>query len=209
MGISTASAYCVSPSARDMARARKKAVALEAPDAGVFKPVGEAVKAFLEHCESEGLADSTIRKYRNALGRLRAFCEAKGVDSVRELTTEQVDVFRSGRGLKQITSAKELEILRLFCGFRVERKWANENVARRIKSPRNLKPNDVEPFTPAEVGAIVKACDVVGRGAYERLRSRAMILTLRYTALRIGDVSMPGAGSYKPRRRPVADIPAD
>jgi len=63
-------------------------------------------------------------------------------------------------------------------------------VARRIKSPRNIKPNDVEPFTPAEVVAIVTACDLIGRGSYERMRARAMVLTLRYTALRIGDVSM-------------------
>ena len=175
---------------RDMARARKKAVALEAPDAGVFKAVGEAVTAFLEHCESEGLAHSTIRKYRNALGKLKEFCEATGIDGVGDLTTEHLDVFRAQRGLKPITSAKELEIVRQFCGFCVGRRWANENVARRIKSPRNIKPNDVEPFTPAEVAAILKACDVIGRGSYERMRARAMVLTLRYAALRIGDVAM-------------------
>ena len=52
---------------RDMARARKKAVALESPDNKVYKPVGEAVNAFLEHCKSEGSQDATIRKYRNPL----------------------------------------------------------------------------------------------------------------------------------------------
>src|SRR5271157_724058 len=175
---------------RDLARARKKAVALEAPDTSVFKAVGEAVTAFLEHCESEGLTLSTIRKYRNALGKLREFCEGKGIDAVGELTTEQLDAFRSGRGLKQITSSKELEILRQFCGFCVGRRWASENVARRIKSPRNIKPNDVEPFTPAEVAAIIAACDKFGQTVYERLRALAMILVLRYTALRIGDVAM-------------------
>src|SRR5580658_1794075 len=50
---------------RDMARARKHAVALESPDAQTFKPVTDAVDAFLEHCESEGLKFSTVRKYRN------------------------------------------------------------------------------------------------------------------------------------------------
>jgi len=175
---------------RDMARARKKAVALEAPDNGVFKPVGDAVIAFLAHCENEGLKDSSIRKYRNALSKFKAFCEERGIDSVGELTTEQIDAFRSSRALKQITSAKELEILRLFCGFSFDRKWANENVAKRVKSPRNIKPNDVRPFTPTEVAAIIKACGLIGQAAYERLRTRAMILTLRYTALRIGDVAM-------------------
>jgi integrase/recombinase XerC len=175
---------------RDMARARKKAVAIESPDSDTFKAVDDALMAFLAHCENEGLKDSSIRKYRNALSKLRAFCEEKGIDSVGELTTEQVDAFRSSRGLKPITSSKELEILRLFCGFCFDRKWASENVAKRVKSPRNIKPNDVLPFTPQEVAAIIKACDLIGLAAYERLRARAMILTLRYTALRIGDVAM-------------------
>ncbi len=59
-----------------------------------------------------------------------------------------------------------------------------------VKIPRNLKPNEIVPFTPAEVTAILKACDGIGKNQYERLRCRAMILMLRYSALRIGDVSM-------------------
>ena len=175
---------------RDMARARKKAVALESPDANTFKLVDEAVTAFIEHCESEALKYSTVRKYRNTLNHLKAFCEAREIDSVDELTTDHLDAFRAGRALKPITSGKELELLRQFCGFCCDRKWCAENIAKRIKSPRNIKPNDVEPFSTAEVNAIIKACDGIGRGPYERLRARAMILTLRYTALRIGDVAL-------------------
>src|SRR5271167_3505353 len=70
---------------RDMARARKKAVALEAADNRIYKPVGEAVTAFLEHCKSEGLQDATINKYRNPLNKLVEFCEAEQVDSLEEL----------------------------------------------------------------------------------------------------------------------------
>ncbi len=83
-------------------------------------------------------------------------------------------------------------MLRQFCGFCCDRKWSSENVAKRIKSPRNIKPNDVEPFSTSEVKSIIAASNVIGRGPYERLRARAMILTLRYTALRIGDVAMLG-----------------
>ena len=175
---------------RDMARARKKAVALESPDANTFKPVDEAVTAFIEHCESEALKYSTVRKYRNTLNHLKAFCEARRIDSVDELATDTLDAFRAGRALKSITSAKELELLRQFCGFCRDRKWCADNIAKRIKSPRNIKPNDVEPFSTGEVAAIINACDGIGRGPYERLRARAMILTLRYTALRIGDVAL-------------------
>jgi site-specific recombinase XerD len=175
---------------RDMARARKKAVALESDDNTIRKPVGEAVAAFLAHCTSEGLKDTTVSKYRNALKKLADFCEAEQIDTLDEAGPEKLDLFRSGRSIRQITASKELEILRVFFGFCLDRRWTKENPAKRIKLPRNVKPNEVVPFTAAEVAAIVKACDSFGKTKYERLRARAMILTLRYTALRIGDVSM-------------------
>ena len=175
---------------RDLSRARKKAVALESPDDGIYKSIKDAVSDFLDHCTSEALKSSTIRKYRNSLAHLQTFCESKGIDAVSEITTGFLDSFRAGRELKPITSSKELQLLRQFCGFCADRRWASENVATRIKSPRNIKPNDVEPLTPAEVSEIIKACDAIGRTSYERRRAKAMVLALRYTALRIGDVAM-------------------
>ena len=174
----------------DMARARKHAVALEFSDRQAFKPVSEAIAGFLEHCQSEALEQSTIRKYRNTLNHLKAFCAGRRIDMMVELTADHLDAFRSSRGLAAITGSKELQLLRQFCGFAFDRKWTDENVAKRIKPPRNIKPNDVEPFPVSDIGQIIRACDGIGRGPYERLRARAMILTLRYTALRIGDVAM-------------------
>jgi integrase/recombinase XerC len=173
-----------------MARARKRAVLLESPDGPVYKPVRDAVKAFLEHCQSEGLKDTTIRKYRNALNKLSDFCAAEEIDSLQELKAEKLDQLRAGRGLAQITAGKELEIFRVFFGFCMDRDWTKENPAKKIKLPRNLKPNEVVPYTSAEITAILMACDRIGKMQFERLRARAMILTFRYTALRIGDVSM-------------------
>jgi integrase/recombinase XerC len=175
---------------RDMARARKKASALESPDRRIYRTIAEATTAFLEHCESEGLKFSTYRKYRNTLAKLREFCEKRGVDSVNELDTNVLDKFRAGRGLKPITSSKELQVLRQFCGFCTDRKWMESNTAKRIKGPRNIKPNDVEPFTSIEVGQIIAACGLIGTSAYERIRARAIVMALRYTALRLGVVAM-------------------
>ncbi len=44
-----------------------------------------------------------------------------------------------------------------------------------------------QPYSAEEIAAILKACDEFGRHPYERLRAKALILLLRYTALRIGD----------------------
>ena len=174
----------------DMARARKKAVALESPDAPIHKPMEEAAAAFLAHCKSEGLTDATISKYQNVVGKLGKFCEAAEIDSVAELTTEMLDRFRAGRDLAQLTASKELETLRVFLGFCLDRRWTKENVAKKIKLPRNIRPNEVVPFTASEVAEILDACGRFGKSGYERARAKAIILTLRYTALRIGDVSM-------------------
>ena len=53
--------------------------------------------------------------------------------------------------------------------------------------PKNLKPALREPYEPNEVARITAACDGIGRGPYERPRVRAIVLLLRYTALRISD----------------------
>lgn len=173
----------------DMARARKKAMMLESPEVQIYKPVAEAVEAYLAHCQSDGLQDSTYRKYRNILAKLREFCVGREIYSTHELDLDALDDFRTGRQISPLTASKELQLLRQFCAYCVDRKWMEANPAKSIKSPRILKPNDVEPFTLAEVATILSATGRIGQTNYERLRARAMILTLRYTALRIGDVA--------------------
>jgi site-specific recombinase XerD len=48
------------------------------------------------HCKSEALKFSTVRKYRNTLNHLEAFCEERDIDSPAELTTDHLDAFRAG-----------------------------------------------------------------------------------------------------------------
>jgi len=62
-------------------------------------------------------------------------------------------------------------------------------VAKRVKPPANVKPKPVEPYTTQEIIKIIAACDQFGRTSYERLRARAMVLLIRYTALAISDVA--------------------
>ncbi len=118
---------------------------------------------------------------------LAAFCEARSIDTMAEVTVEAIDRFRATRKIGPVTATKELQTLRQFCAFCVERGWLTDNVAKRVKPPRNAKPEPIEPYTTTEVAAFLKACDSFGRTSYERLRARAMVLLLRYTGLRISD----------------------
>jgi integrase len=180
--------YRLSLKTRDMSRGLKRAAELDAPGAPRFEPLKTAIDSFMEHCAD--LEGSTRRKYRNSLNLLTEFCAGQKIDTVSDVTIEGLESFRAGREISPITSSKELQTFRQFFGFCFDRRWISENIAKRIKGPRNIKPNDIEPYTSGEVSRILAACDSFGRGAYERARARGMILLLRYTALRIGDVAM-------------------
>lgn len=174
---------------RDMARARKRAVLIESPDGPVYKPIADAIAAYLVNCSH--LNPNTQRKYKNRLQKqLQPFCERKGIDAVSELTMEALDEFRAGRKLAPTTSARELETLRQFLAFCEARRWIGDNPAKRIKLPKNIKPEPVVPFTAAEIDKMLEAATKIGTSEYERLRARAMVLLLRHTALRISDVAL-------------------
>jgi hypothetical protein len=92
---------------RDMARARKKVIALESDDSTPHKPIADAVKAFLDHCKSNGRQESTFKRYRNPLTKLTEFCEGEQLDSLKDLEeagVEKLDQFRAERGIAQVTA---------------------------------------------------------------------------------------------------------
>jgi integrase len=106
-----------------------------------------------------------------------------------------------------VTWKVELQTLRTFFAYCVSRRWLPANPAKELKAPRNLKPNDVVPYTLQEESQILAACDQIGGGKYkrsgvryEKLRARAMVMLLRHTALRVSDVCTlrRGAISWDP-----------
>jgi site-specific recombinase XerD len=171
---------------RDWQRAIRKVAALEDPNAPLVKPIGDAITAFQNHIQVE---ESTRREYRNVFAKFGEYCKDSGLRDLAELTVERLDAYRAGRSLAPTTSMRELGTLRQFLTFCQERRWIADNPAKRIKGPRNAKPAEVVPFTTTELGKMVAACDGIGRGPYERLRAKAMVLLLRYTGLRISDVA--------------------
>jgi site-specific recombinase XerD len=139
---------------------------------------------------------STWRKYRTKLSLLRAFCDAEGISELGDVTIDVLEDYHRTRKISLVTWKVELQALRTFFAYFVSRKWITANPAKEMKAPRNIKPNEVVPYTLCDESEILAACDRIGgakyqrTGAvYERLRARAMVLLLRHTALRISDVS--------------------
>ncbi len=183
---------------RDRQRAVRRAAALESPDARRFKPIDEAIEGFEQHIQS--LEPSTQRKYMNVMRQFQTFCDGAGLKDIGEITVDTLDAYRAGRKLARVTAQKELETLRQFFNYCRDRDYVKENVAKRIKSARNIKPNEITPYTPEEVARIIAACDFIGRTHYERLRARAMVLLLNNTALRVSDVATLARDRVQGRR---------
>jgi len=170
---------------------------------GVRRTVAEAVDRFLrshgeivQNRNFRGVVEyGTWRKYRTKLRLLLTFCDAEGISELTDVNIDVLEDFRRTRKIGLLTWKVELQALRTFFGYFVSHKWITTNPAKEMKAPRNIKPNEVVPYTLREESEILAACDRIGGGthqrtgaAYERLRARAMVLLLRHTALRISDV---------------------
>jgi site-specific recombinase XerD len=193
---------------RDWARATRKLGAIEDPsinlrpcaqpgcynlvEAGTrceqhSRTVDRAITAF--HDAHQDVSLSTKLNYRRVLRLLGEFTAARDIATMDRIDLETLNAFRASRNVNLRTWTKELGTIRQFFRHCLDNEWIHRNWAEKVPMPKNLKPAAREPYTPNEIARIVAACDAMGRSAYERLRARAMILLLRYTALRISDVA--------------------
>ncbi|MCX6628150.1 MAG: hypothetical protein NTW28_11050 [Candidatus Solibacter sp.] len=180
--------YKHSLNTRDWGRAGLRLAKLQAPGARQPKPITEAIGAFNVGQTDKALATRT--RYKRVMGFFETLIISRGSRSMDEIGVEDVDAYRASGKISNVTWLKELEILRQFFKFCTARRWIEDNPATSVEKPKNLKANEVVPYTREEGVRILAACDGMGRGPYERLRARATVLLLRYTALRIADVAL-------------------
>lgn len=180
----------------DWPRAQRRIEKLErgedadAVTAASSRTLGAAVKEYMADAERRNLQTSTLRSYRFTMDPL---VKAFGSIPVEGFTVDRLRKYQEARNVKPRTERKEVEHLRAFCAFCIERGWLNTNPAKKIKPPLA---EDVAtmPFTPEEIQRLLVACDAM-RGMWEddapavRSRARALVLSLVYSGLRISDVA--------------------
>lgn len=189
---------------RDWRAAVRQLAALELPEAVKPKPAAEAIAEWENQLQ---ISESSQARYRRITRKLAAFCARQGIGLFSEIGIEQLERFRAGQKLARSTSAGELQVLRQLFAYCVERRWAERNWARSLRAPPAARSREVVPYTREEMAEMLVACDRIGRGSYERLRARALVLLLRFTGLRVTDayclrrerVEMGGDGCWKIR----------
>jgi integrase len=164
---------------------------------GVVKPdvptVAEAVAKFFEDATARKLQPPTIKKLKNLLEkRLLPWCQHRGYRLLKQLDVDALRQFRTTWPDASISAYKNLERLRSFFRFCHQAGWTGTNPALALKPPKLAdKSKRVKVFTPKQLQAILEACykypqqNVYGHN--NRARVRALILTLRYSGMRIGD----------------------
>jgi integrase/recombinase XerD len=190
----------------DWSRAERKRAEMEASWEKSGSPVlperelvliDTACDEFLSDARTRGLKeDSTVYKYRLLFGQMKAFARDNGLRFLPELELPMLRKFRGSWKNENFSAQKKLESLRTFFRFAHANGWVAENAAVKLETQKTRCPQ-VLPFTREDWLRILTACDAYGdnygrTGQGNARRLRALVLLLRYSGLRIGDVvSLP------------------
>ena len=165
-------------------------------DPNRVRTVLDAMNAHMAELAATKVSLATRKKYRQLFDRLGDWTEARGLPLLSQQTVPEMREFRASWQVSAITGNKMVERLRSFFNFCAESGWIEKNPA----NPKALKAATEEhkptmPFTASELARISEAVDkhCEGKGG-ERLRwakrFRALVLVLRWSALRISDAVM-------------------
>ena len=153
----------------------------------------QAWEKFLAKARNRNLCASTVYKYDLLRRQMSSFAQRRGLRLVREFNLDALEEFQGEWAEGALARSKKLERLKAFFRAAVIRRWIAQNPARDLQGPK-VKPRPTLPFSQEEMKRILDAVsaypDKSGKtGRVNAIRLRAFILALRYTGLRIGDVT--------------------
>lgn len=153
--------------------------------------VEDAIKSFLQLKARQSI--DTRRKNALLLERLRLFLERQGIFEINAAKLPDLVAFRDSWECADTTRRRDQEILKSFFKYCLNAEFIARDPAMHL-DPVSVGRPKTEPFTQAEQMAIFNALaafpDEYGRhGTAIATQTRAFVLTLRYTAMSIGDVA--------------------
>ena len=175
-------------------------------------PISEAIADFMRYTKDGEAEESTMKKYQSLMDQLQAFADWKGFRYLHELSQDAVEEFRrswenetaeykqgrtrkDGRPLWTTqnigTCRRNAKTLRYFFNRGISRKWITEDPTSILRFPKQstTKTKDQVKFlTPAQFDRVMSRCNDFARMTdYNKQRIAGLILTMRWTGLRIGD----------------------
>ena len=148
-------------------------------------------KKFLAVAEADNLSSETIRKYKLLFRQLDDFAKNKGFTSADQFDLTLLDEFRGTWKDGPLSAGNKIARLRSIFKFAVRRGFVERNVAEDMTTP-GVKPSPTLPFTDKEMDAIFEAA--------KDKRTNAFISVMRYSGLRISDVTTLAVSSLEGRR---------
>jgi len=149
-------------------------------------------KEFTTNAEKRMLKKASIDRYRIIFRQMNKWAEGEGIRFFSELDTRALNRFRATwKGDSGLADLKKLERLRAFCKFAVSNGYADKNAAEGLENPK-IRPNPTLPFSPDEMVKVLATAarhiaERQGKAKVKAMRTRALVLMLRYTGLRISD----------------------
>lgn len=171
------------------AQSRVNAIEQGAQVPGPAKSTEKAAAAFLADCRARNLASSTVTRYKTTLDALAAYF---GPEPLTRVNLERLSAFRQARDeTAGASAAKELQTIRSFFRFCLDREWIASNPGDKLKAPK-IDTLPTMPFTESEIAKILEACSRIDNPnpreiPRARLRARALVLLLLYSGFRISD----------------------
>ena len=159
-----------------------------------------AFDSFLLDAQARKLTTKTIKYYREQLSPFLTQVKGQGVTTPERVTAHHIRSYiiaLQDRGLADASVHAFARAIRAFCNFLVREELLDKSPMRNVQMPRMEKP--IKPaFTPDDVKAILKACELT--------RDTAMVLCLldtgcravEFISLNVGDVDIK-TGSVKVR----------
>jgi integrase/recombinase XerD len=175
-------------------------------------PIPDAIADFMVYTKDGGAAESTLKKYQTLMDQLKAFADWKGLRYLHELSQDRVEEFRrswedesagykQGRTLKGGrvqwrkqsigTCRRNAKTMRYFFKRGISRKWITEDPTEILRFPKqdtSKKKEEVKYLSSERFADVLAECDEFTRMTdYNKQRIKALILTMRWTGLRISD----------------------
>lgn len=148
-----------------------------------------AIDLYLEDAKAQHLAETTLRKRRELLtGKLLPFCRAKGITLLKQLEVTHLRTFRKDWTYSAPSAIKRLQYLRGFLRFCRDSGWIESNPAMLLKPPK-VSQRPTLPFDDSEIERILAATAKLSEWGSFGPKTRAMVLLLRYSGLRMQDAA--------------------